>query len=505
MKTPTATAPHLLWALVVLGAAVACRRAPPAPSAQPAVAALAEVSGPVVVTRPDGSTLPAGETAVRAGDRLTTGPGGHATIRLADGAELVMGESAELALKGGPADPRAALTRGEIVLRRAPAATPAVATLVLETPYGLVRVPARGTEVHVALAPGRALVELTVGQATVARADGTERRLAPKESVELTVKSIEMIRGNGSREQAAPRTTEARAPAQLPARPPSFLVLPMNDLVEIYCDRVPPVTLGWPAGISAPHVQVARDQHFTRILLAGISQGPGLTMEPPGHGSLYWRLLDADGREIRRAKARFLREREQDGQARRRAANNVLTDTGVAARLFYQAGPPAVTLVYTPHPRARRYRVRVAAAQIGNDRRPPQRPAIDRLVAQTRLRLRPGTLTEGTYLWSATPVGEDGRDLEPARTHQLTIVDDHASPGLLISAPRAGARPHGKQVSVAGVAPPASKLFVNGQPAPLDGQGRFKLQVTRAQAVVFRLVDGDGRERFWVRGLGGRT
>jgi hypothetical protein len=59
----------------------------------------------------------------------------------------------------------------------------------------------------------------------------------------------------------------------------------------------------------------------------------------------------------------------------------------------------------------------------------------------------------------------------------------------------------GPEVEVRGVAPLGSKLFVNGQRAPVDDTGRFALSVARAPAVVFKVVAADGSETYCVRGL----
>jgi hypothetical protein len=117
------------------------------------------------------------------------------------------------------------------------------------------------------------------------------------------------------------------------------------------------------------------------------------------------------------------------------------------------------------------------------------------------LRLPRGTLREGSYWWSASPIDDGGNELEQPRRHELSIVNDVSPTALTISAPLAGHRLHGSQVRVEGVAPPSSKLYVNGQRATLDGGGRFKLRVASRDGVVFRLVDAEGKERFWVRGL----
>jgi hypothetical protein len=59
----------------------------------------------------------------------------------------------------------------------------------------------------------------------------------------------------------------------------------------------------------------------------------------------------------------------------------------------------------------------------------------------------------------------------------------------------------GPKVEALGVAPLGSKLYINGKPAHLDGKGRFQEKVSRAPAVVFRLVGKNGSESYWIRKL----
>ena len=85
--------------------------------------------------------------------------------------------------------------------------------------------------------------------------------------------------------------------------------------------------------------------------------------------------------------------------------------------------------------------------------------------------------------------------------NKLDIIYDNSMTTLAILRPKPGERAAGSTVRAEGVAPLGAKLFVNGQPAPLDAKGRFGLDVPHSASLVFRVLDGAGRESYWVRVL----
>ena len=86
-------------------------------------------------------------------------------------------------------------------------------------------------------------------------------------------------------------------------------------------------------------------------------------------------------------------------------------------------------------------------------------------------------LDEGRFLWSVAPLSAAGAPLRGGRMNKLELVYDNSVPGLMLSAPRNGARAGSGPVWVEGVAPVGSSLSVNGQPLALDAKGRFRAQV----------------------------
>jgi len=251
------------------------------------------------------------------------------------------------------------------------------------------------------------------------------------------------------------------------------------------------VTLTWPSSGEMVLLQVARDHQFKQIIMAGAPTGQHVNVSPPRVGSLYWRVLDPQLNELRRGKVKFYRDFNADPTTL--GAKAVVSDIGGAAKLFYQ-GPVPVTFTCTSHPRAARYHLRVVPVGEG------AKPVFDGTVRKTQHTLKAGTLRDGEYVWTATPLDASGAPLGDPRESRLTINYDNATVDLSISKPRSGERVRGPDVQVKGVAAPRSQLFVNGTRAPLDHRGRFDFRVARSPALIFRLVTDEG-ETFWVREL----
>jgi hypothetical protein len=132
----------------------------------------------------------------------------------------------------------------------------------------------------------------------------------------------------------------------------------------------------------------------------------------------------------------------------------------------------------------------------------PDRPVIERVVSEPRCAVDPGALSEGRYLWSATPLDGGGRPLGAPSVNKLELAYDNARNTLAITHPRPDQAVSGSAVDVRGEAPLGAKLFVNGTPAAVDAKGRFALKVSGSPPVlVFRLVGRDGSESYWTRNL----
>jgi hypothetical protein len=254
--------------------------------------------------------------------------------------------------------------------------------------------------------------------------------------------------------------------------------------------------LSWPADLTNARLEVASDPQFTDVLLAGEPGRPAVSVPFPRRGDLHWRISgERNGAPATLVgSARFLPDR---GRSVLDLANpqNLVSETGEVTTVYFQSVLPAVTLNYAGRPGAWRYRVRIYRAQAMD------RPVLEREVTGTECALEAGTLHEGRYLWHATALDSQGRETTGGLMNKLELVYDNALNTLAIGSPKPGARVSGPDVQVSGIAPIGSKLFVNGQPALLDDKGRFDMRVQRTPAVIFRLLENDGSQRYWVRAL----
>jgi hypothetical protein len=269
-------------------------------------------------------------------------------------------------------------------------------------------------------------------------------------------------------------------------RPP--LVLPARR-VRVYADVLPEVGLALPDGASM--VEVAQDAAFTQVVARGRVQGDSVQLPPPAQGDLHWRALDAQGEPLARGHARF----DQDPDATIEDLEHPraeVTETGLKAVVYFQSALPEISFVYPAREGADRYRLRVYRA--GD----LQQPLWEGMETGIRATVPAGKIGEGEYLWYAAPLGPDGTELQGGRMNRLEMVYDNSRRSLAISRPRQGERVQ-RQIQARGIAPIGSKLSVNGRPAPLDGKGRFDLEVPASPFVVFRLVTDDGGESYWVR------
>ncbi len=275
------------------------------------------------------------------------------------------------------------------------------------------------------------------------------------------------------------------------------LALPLSRKLRVYANRLETVALTLPEQEQPFRVEVAKDAEFTDRLLSGTVQASRLVVPAPASGELHWRALSLDGeeKELGRGQARFLADRQTGLDLDNPHAE--VAETGLKATVLFQSVPPAVTFSFSPKPDARSYRVRVFRA--GD----LKKPVVEKVVPEPKCEFAAGQIPEGEYLWNATPLGASGGELSGGRMNRLELIYDNSRTSLAISRPRplevvsASAR----ALTVEGVAPVGSKLFVNGKPIPVGEKGRFSQPVARADTLVFRLVTSNGAEGYWVRPL----
>jgi hypothetical protein len=315
-------------------------------------------------------------------------------------------------------------------------------------------------------------VVVLLGQVDVAVGD-SHRRLGAGDTVDLSPRGI----SSGTRAAAA-------------------VTLPTARGMQVHADGLDDVALSWPAELTSARIEVARDAQFKDIVLSGEPRGSTVSVPAPRRGELHWRITgDRRGEAVTLlGNARFLPDR---GHSVLDLANprNLVTETGEVTTVYFQSVLPALTFSYASRPQVRRYKVQIFRADAID------RPILERHVTGTQCSLEAGALGEGRYLWHAVALDPAGRESGGGLMNKLEVVYDNTLNTLAIGSPKPGARVSGPDVQVSGIAPIGSKLFVNGQLVPLDGKGRFDMRVQRTAAVIFRLLENDGSQRYWVRAL----
>jgi hypothetical protein len=360
----------------------------------------------------------------------------------------------------------------------------------------------------VTTAPGRArALELTAGgrPITVRTSGATTLALQAGRrdtTVEVLAGTAELER-DGQTERlgvAAQARVDAKRVA-LGRRAPADVILPTARGLHVAADGLSHVTLTWEEQLADARIEVAADPAFAEVLLTGPVTGRQVTVPAPRRGQLFWRVT---GRPAPGA-AGSAPEKTIVGQARfapdrKRSVldlaspHNTVAEHAEATKVYFQGVLPALTFTFAGKP-AGRYRVRVfREGDLG-------KPLVDREVSEPRCPIEPGVVTEGRYVWSATPLDKAGRDAGGGRMNKLELVYDNSLTTLAIGSPRAGQVVTSREVDVTGVAPLGARLYVNGQAAPLDAKGRFEMRLPAASSLVFRLVGRNGAESYFVRRL----
>ena len=360
--------------------------------------------------------------------------------------------------------------------------------LTLERGTALLTV--EGGQAHEVVLEGKQPITLRATEATtfsVAADRGRAQVTVLAGSGEVVVG--ETTRRLGPSERAAIRGTRLA----VGARPPSDVVLPTARGLHVYADGLPEVTLSWNGSEKESLVEVASDPDFKDVLLTGRVSGNSVTVPAPRRADLYWRITGKGDKPVL-GHARF----EPD---RRRSVldlehpHNLVGESGPMTTVYFQGVVPTLTFSYAAKAGAAKYRLRVYKAGALDQ------PIVERVVSDTRCPVDANVLKEGSYVWHAVPLSAQGQELAGGRMNKLELVYDNALTRLAIGSPKPNEVATGPEVEALGVAPLGSKLYINGKAAHLDGKGRFQERVSRAPAVVFRLVGKNGSESYWIRKL----
>lgn len=440
--------------------------------------------GPVELE--DAAAPPAVKADVEAGRPLLKAPGAAKATPAPKSSTLADGQTGFTTPKGA----QLRLESAGVVLR-----VGAGASGLVDTPTrheGLVELP-------VTLEGGEAGLRLTkegrvkLGGTTPVTLSGAEANA--ELSASKAGQRLEVVAGTVelAAEGKAPVTVRAGQAAvvgpggaiEVKAQPRSPLVVPFGKRVTLYTPALRELGLRLPA--RPVRVEIAADSAFTQLLAAGEAEDV-VTVKVPASRQLFWRFPGDDGALVQgQVKLRAEPVARSAG-----ARGDVIAETGKKATVYYQGSVPPLTLTFGAVPQAKAYQLKVYAAGALTT------PVFEKKSDATRVLVEAGALAEGSYVWFASPLDANGRELAGGRMNQMELVYDNALTSLVITSPKEGAKVSGEVVA-SGTAPAGSRLSINGKPVTLGASGRFSVPVGAVDAVIFTLTTGDGGEAYWVR------
>jgi hypothetical protein len=273
------------------------------------------------------------------------------------------------------------------------------------------------------------------------------------------------------------------------------LGLVSRNNMKVFHPNIGSAVVNWDGPAGDYNVTVASDSRFESQVLSGVVHQPWVNVPIPVRGTLFWRVTNAAASEVARGSAFFAPEPSTGPLG---ITRNEVPEGTEKTTIYFQDKPPAVTFVYKAEEGAAKYRLLVYRE--GD----LSKPVTEVTVKEIKVPLEAGTLTEGGYVWSVTPLSATGEELRGGRMNKLDIVYDNAIPSLVIKSPKNGQMVGAGPIEVAGIAPVGAKVFVNGKPAPLDEKARFSTSTTpigRPPLVIFRMSQSSGPEVMTVRML----
>ncbi|MBW1873360.1 MAG: hypothetical protein JRJ19_14925 [Deltaproteobacteria bacterium] len=291
---------------------------------------------------------------------------------------------------------------------------------------------------------------------------------------------------------------------------PNYLLKPGIRLLEgvsarVFYDRsVPPVAFTWKNQEKDGQAiyELSKSPDFKKLLLSEPTRRPMFAYSRLGPGNYHWRVRRSGASskaEYKKARLSFIRDPLLLGKRKAGTLTNVVRDTGVETRIYFQSKVPALTFTWATAEKANGYRIRVYSEDN------LEKPLVTRASAKPRLVLPAGKLKEGTYYWYQAALGADGNELSQSKMNKLALLFDNSAYLLRIDSPSPGQRPRSGEVELRGVAAPGSSLTANGRRIGIDADGRFGEMlsgVAPGGLVVFQLKKPGLGAIYFVRRMG---
>lgn len=263
-----------------------------------------------------------------------------------------------------------------------------------------------------------------------------------------------------------------------------------------------PVTFRWPEGGGGKSlVRVARRPSLKRPLFADVISRDRLTLRGVSRGSVYWSVSPVDPAsgepgEARRGRLVLVRDTSFKRLAGLRTPKNTIHHHYGNTTVYYQNRLPSFIFNWKPMDGAARYHFKLFRE---NNLR---KPLVSRKLRQTALKLGPGKLGEGGYIWYVAGRASGGELVKSLKSNKLSVRFDNATPDIQIIHPRNGLAVGAASVVTRGVTDPGSKVYVNGAAAELDEARRFKHKVglkPGTNYIIYRVVKPRRGSSYYLR------
>lgn len=394
---------------------------------------------------------------------------------------LIAGPGVMLVTEAGAAKSNLKHLKGEIRLSDAGKAGKAGASFTIDGVTITPKVSYRRVDVRIRRkGPGKVVVVVNAGQAELKSKD---RTLTMEAGMDASINGGKIV---------GPR---------LPP-PAPFQVRHMGTVRVFVNDPRMPVTFRWNKGDGASEtlVKVSRRASLAKPLFADIIKRNTLTLTGVGRGSVFWQVqpVDGSGAPGKAEKGRLILVRDTSYRSLKnyKRPKNTIRESYGNTTVFYQNRLPTFTFKWGVVDGATKYNLKIFREQNLS------KPLVNVSTRKTSAQLRPGKISEGTYLWYAAGRAADGSLVRALKSWKLLVRYDNATPDIQIVHPRNGLRVGAGSIEVKGIAIPGSKVFVNGAEATMDKAFRFSHSVALRPGtnyIRFRVVVPRRGSSFYIR------
>ncbi len=271
--------------------------------------------------------------------------------------------------------------------------------------------------------------------------------------------------------------------------------------VVYYASQRPAVLFSWKPeeGASDYELELSRQRDFDGApVFREKLDRTRFVYEQLEEGAYYWRVKASGGGDGEWKRGLFRVKRGNPSRCGENCGReNLVRDTGVKTVVYFQQALPSITLVWDEVQGATTYRLKVF--RDGEF----EQPFVDQTLKVTQRKFKAGQFEEGKYFWLVNALDDGGAEVRTGGTNGLEIKFDNSAVDIQIAAPASNQRVRKSKILTSGEVPIGQSLFINGQKANVDEDGRFREYVSLGRkgrhSIVYRTLASDGVERYYVR------